>query len=161
MTDENGTPDYIAVATEIVAAYVSHNPVPAAELPALIGSVHAALQSVASPAAVQTEDKPRPAVPIKRSITPDHLISLIDGKPYKSLKRHLTGQGLTPEQYRERYGLARDYPMVAPNYAQKRSELAKSIGLGRSHQRAAAKAANASETTSDKAPVRPRRRKAT
>jgi predicted transcriptional regulator len=77
------------------------------------------------------EEKPKPAVPIKKSITPDYLISLEDGRRYKSLKRHLGGRGLTPDQYREKWGLASDYPMVAPNYAKQRSDLAKSMGLGR------------------------------
>ena len=159
MTDETRTPDTVTLAAEIVSAYVTKNPVPRTNLPGLIGSVHAALQNAGQPAP-QPEEKPIPAVPIRKSITPDHLVSLIDGKPYKSLKRHLSGHGLTPEQYRERFGLARDYPMVAENYAKQRSELAKSIGLGQSRQRAATKAANTSATVSDKAPVRPRRRKA-
>jgi predicted transcriptional regulator len=93
-------------------------------------------------------EKPTPAVPVKKSITPEALISLIDGKPYKSLKRHLTGKGLTPDQYREQYGLPRDYPMVAPAYAQKRSELARSMGLGQQRRKAAAKSTDVGETVS-------------
>ena len=92
--------------------------------------------------------KPTPAVPIKKSITPDFLISLEDGKRYKSLKRHLTGRGLTPEQYREKWGLARDYPMVAPNYAAKRSELARSMGLGQQRKGKARMAAKTAATAS-------------
>src|SRR3712207_4228962 len=124
------SPDFIGLAADIVSAYVTKNSVPAADLPALIGTVHSALQTVANPAPAQAAEKPTPAVPVKKSLTPDAIISLIDGKPYKSLKRHLTKQGLTPAEYRERYGLPRDYPMVAASYAAKRSELAKTMGLG-------------------------------
>ena len=99
-------------------------------------------------------------MPVKKSITPEAIISLIDGKPYKSLKRHLSGKGLTPEQYREQYGLPRDYPMVAPTYAQKRSELARSMGLGQNRQKVAAKNAVTSETISAKAPKKRGRKKA-
>jgi predicted transcriptional regulator len=93
--------DYIELAADIVSAFVSNNSVPAAELPTLISTVHAALQNVGRPAAAQPVEKAVPAVPVKKSITPDFLISLEDGKRYKSLKRHLTGRGLTPAQYRE------------------------------------------------------------
>jgi predicted transcriptional regulator len=148
----NSTANYIELAADIVSAFVSNNSVPSADLPALISSVHGALQNVANPAPVQTAEKPVPAVPVKKSITPEAIISLIDGKPYKSLKRHLSGKGLTPEQYREQYGLPRDYPMVAPAYAQKRSELAKQSGLGQQRRKAAAKSADAGETIS--APTR-------
>ncbi len=137
---------YIEVAANIVAAYVGKNAIPTGELPALISSVHAALRNAANPAPQQTAEKPTPAVPVKKSVTPDAIISLIDGKPYKSLKRHLTKQGLSPEQYRERYGLPRDYPMVAPSYAAKRSELAKQSGLGQQRRKAAAKSADNAET---------------
>jgi len=119
----------IEVTGEIVAAYVSRNVVRPSELPDLIASVHAALTGLGKPA----EPEPMtytPAVPIRKSITPDHLVSLIDGKPYKSLKRHLNQHGLTPDEYRQRYGLPRDYPMVAAAYAARRSELARTIGLG-------------------------------
>ncbi|GJD59440.1 MucR family transcriptional regulator [Methylobacterium dankookense] len=128
------TPEFIELAGDIVAAYVSNNPVPASDLPTLIASIHAALTGIASGAtaapAVEEVEKPTPAQ-IRKSITPDGLISFIDGKSYKTLKRHLTAQGLEPRAYRERFGLPADYPMVAPNYAAQRSALAKQIGLGR------------------------------
>src|ERR1700712_2815720 len=135
------TPDFIELAADIVSAYVANNPVPVAELPALIGNVHAALNGLATgsssaPAAAEAE-KATPAQ-IRKSITPDALISFIDRKPYKTLKRHLAGHGLDPHSYRERYGLPRDYPMVAAGYAAQRSELAKAIGLGRSGSQAQA-----------------------
>ncbi|WP_427026376.1 MucR family transcriptional regulator (plasmid) [Aureimonas ureilytica] len=119
---------------EIVSAYVSNSHVPREDLVRLIGDVFAALRSVGS--AKVEEAAPAqplvPAVPIRKSITPDHIICLEDGKSFKSLKRHLyTKYGLTPEEYRAKWGLPSDYPMVAANYAAKRSELAKSIGLGR------------------------------
>ena len=94
-------------------------------------SVHASIAGLSTPAAAQEPEKPVPPVSIKKSITPDYLISLEDGKRYKSLKRHLSGRGLTPDEYRAKWGLQRDYPMVVPNYAAQRSELAKSMGLGR------------------------------
>ena len=128
------TPDFIEFAADIVSAYVSNNSLPVAEPPALIGNVHTALNGIAhagpGAAAEEEVEKPTPAQ-IRKSITPDALISFIDGKPYKTLKRHLTGHGLDPHSYRERYGLPRDYPMVAASYAAQRSELAKAIGLGR------------------------------
>ncbi|WP_414476496.1 MucR family transcriptional regulator [Microvirga sp. M2] len=148
MSTNSTPPNYIELAADIVSAFVSHNSVPTSELPSLIGSVHAAIQSIGQPAAKQEEAKPTPAVPIKRSVTPDFLISLEDGKQYKSLKRHLGKLGLTPEAYREKWGLPRDYPMVAPAYAAKRSELARSIGLGQKRSNAArAKAAAADAVT--------------
>ena len=119
---------------EIVSAYVSNNSVRADDLPELIASVHAALTRLgktAEPAA--GIEKPTPAQ-IKKSVTPDALISFIDGKPYKTLKRHLTGHGLDPYSYRQRYGLSADYPMVAASYTAKRSELAKSFGLGQARR---------------------------
>jgi predicted transcriptional regulator len=113
---------------------VAHNAVRAADLPDLISSVHGALQSLKAPQQAEPE-KRQPPVSIKKSITPDFLISLEDGRRYKSLKRHLKGRGLTPEQYREKWGLPADYPMVAPNYAKARSELAKEMGLGQQRKR--------------------------
>jgi predicted transcriptional regulator len=159
MSDELSTagtsPTLIELAADIVSAFVSNNPVPVADLPAVIASVHGALQNTASPATTKVEDqKPTPAVPVKRSVTPDAIISLIDGKSYKSLKRHLSGHGLTPDQYRERYGLPRDYPMVAANYAAKRSELAKKSGLGQQRRKAAAKRAETGKAVASK-PSRP------
>jgi predicted transcriptional regulator len=162
VTDQVSTPtsNYIDLAADIVSAFVSNNSVPAAELPALIANVHGALQNVSNPAPQQTTEKPTPAVPVKKSVTPEAIISLIDGKPYKSLKRHLTGNGLTPEQYRERFGLPRDYPMVAPAYAAKRSELAKASGLGQQRRKVAAKSADTSEKVASKAPKKGGRKKA-
>jgi predicted transcriptional regulator len=153
------SPNYIELAAEIVSAFVSNNSVPVAELPALIGNVHAALRNVGNPAPTREEAKPMPPVPIRRSVTPDYLISLEDGKQYQSLKRHLTRLGLTPEQYREKWGLPRDYPMVAPNYSARRSELARSFGLGQQRKNAA-KAAATSETIKAKVPKKRGRKKA-
>jgi MucR family transcriptional regulator, transcriptional regulator of exopolysaccharide biosynthesis len=122
----------IELAAEMVAAFVSNNPLPKGELAALIHAVHATVARLASepestPAQIEVK---APAVPIRKSITPDFLICLDDGKRFKSLRRHLAGLGQTPEQYREKWNLPFDYPMVAPNYAAQRSALAKQIGLG-------------------------------
>jgi predicted transcriptional regulator len=119
------------VTVELVGEYVSKNRVRTADLPDLIVSVHASLSGLGKPQAPAAPEKVRPAVPIKKSITPDYLISLEDGRRYKSLRRHLGVRGLTPEQYRTKWGLPADYPIVAPSYAKRRSELAKSMGLGR------------------------------
>jgi predicted transcriptional regulator len=122
----------IELAAEIVAAYVSNNPMPSSGLPDLILAVHSSLERLGSesePALPQAEAK-APAVPIRRSVTPDYLICLEDGKRFKSLRRHLGLLGLTPEQYRVKWKLPSDYPMVAPNYAAQRSALARKIGLG-------------------------------
>jgi len=122
--------DLLAHTTQIVAAHVGHNAVSPSDVPALIKSVHEALISIGE--AQTQEAPPEPAVPIRRSITPDYLICLEDGKKLKMLRRHLqTAFGMTPEEYRAKWGLPPDYPMVAPNYAKQRSELAKRIGLGR------------------------------
>ncbi|MEY3080067.1 MAG: hypothetical protein RJA94_52 [Pseudomonadota bacterium] len=122
----------IELAAQIVAAYVGHNAVEQADLPKLIGEVHKALEQVAAGTGRKDEGPdPKPPVSVKKSITPDYLICLEDGKKFKSLKRHLrTHFNLTPEQYREKWGLPADYPMVAPNYANSRSNLAKNMGLG-------------------------------
>jgi len=117
---------------EIVSAYVSHNSISSHDLPALISSVHAALKILGTTAPVETPTELKPAVPIKKSVTPDFIICLEDGKKFKSLKRHLmTHFQLTPDDYRTKWGLPDDYPMVAPSYAAVRSSLAKSNGLGR------------------------------
>jgi predicted transcriptional regulator len=145
-------PNYIELAADIVSAFVSNNSVPVSDLPSLIGNVHTALRNSGQPAPQREEAKPTPAVPIKRSITPDYLISLEDGKHYKSLKRHLGKLGLTPEAYREKWGLPHDYPMIAANYAAKRSELAKSFGLGQRRSKAA-KAQAAANDAVKTAPV--------
>src|SRR4051812_44301867 len=118
-----------AFTADIVSAYVAKNSVPIGELANLIAAVHASLQRLGQPATPEAE-KLTPPVPIKKSITLDYLISLEDGKQYKSLKRHLATRGLTPDEYRRKWGLPHDYPMAAANYAAHRSELAKSIGLG-------------------------------
>ncbi|MGV7033853.1 MucR family transcriptional regulator [Methylobacterium symbioticum] len=129
-----GSPELIELTGALVAAYISNNSVPAAELGALIANIHAALVGLATGAAaapvVEEVEKPS-AAQIRKSITPDGLVSFLDGKTYKTLKRHLTSHGLEPRAYRERFGLPADYPMVAPNYAAQRSALAKQIGLGR------------------------------
>ena len=153
--------DYAALTTDLVSAYVSNNPVPASDLPALIASTHAALTGLGNagaPAAPEVE-KPTPAQ-IRKSITPDALTSFIDGKPYKTLKRHLTGNGLTIEEYRARYGLPRDYPTTAASYSALRSEMAHKIGLGNDRRRAAPEAAEAGETATEKPKRAGRPRKA-
>ena len=128
---DNASAATIEMTTDIVAAYLSNNPVAAADLPALIQSVHQALTSVASGAAAPQAAAQEPAVPVKKSVNPDYLICLEDGRRFKSLKRHLRTQyDMSPEDYRAKWGLPRDYPMVAPNYAQARSALAKQMGLG-------------------------------
>ena len=155
MLDETETRNNIELAADIVSAFVSNNSVPAADLPTLISNVHAALQSTGGAASKQEEAKPTPAVSVKRSVTPEYLISLEDGKQYKSLKRHLGKLGLTPEAYREKWGLPRDYPMVAPAYAQKRSELAKSMGLGQQRTKAAQARAAATASSDDAVVIAP------
>jgi predicted transcriptional regulator len=126
-------PDSIELAVEVVAAYVSYSRVPRGELPALILAVHSAIEGLSEgpkQALSQVEAK-TPAVPVRKSITPGYLICLEDGKHFKSLRRHLTLHGMTPEQYREKWNLPPDYPMTAANYAAQRSALAKKIGFGR------------------------------
>ena len=129
----------IELATEIVAAFVANNSLPIVELPALIHSVHGALARLAS-GPVNTAplvEKQEPAVSVRKSLTPDFLVCLDDGKKFKSLRRHLATLGMTPDQYRTKWSLPSDYPMVAPNYAAARSELAKQLGLGRLRKDAA------------------------
>ncbi len=127
--------DLVRMAAEIAAAYVSANPVPAQELPALIRIVHTALLEVSGVTAAAPESAPEPAVSIKKSVTADYIICLEDGKKFKSLKRHLrTRYAMTPEEYRTKWGLPHDYPMVAPNYAKERSNLAKRMGLGQTRK---------------------------
>lgn len=122
--------------SEIVSAYVTNNKLAAGELPDVIASVHAALRGLDEKKEPEPS-KPVPMMPVKKTITPDFLISLEDGRRYKSLKRHLSGRGLSPAEYREKWGLAHDYPMVAPNYAKQRSELAKALGLGQQRRKTA------------------------
>jgi predicted transcriptional regulator len=124
--------DILRLATEIVAAYVSNNPIPPSEVPAMIKSVHGTLGSLVGVSQNEVQTAQRPAIPIKRSITPDYIVCLEDGKKLKMLKRYLRSNfNMTPEEYRAKWGLPADYPMVAPNYAAQRSEFAKKIGLGR------------------------------
>ena len=123
--------DLLRMTTEVVAAYVRNNPLPTADLGALINTVHGSLAALNGSGQQQVEPQ-RPAVSIRRSVQPDHIVCLEDGKKLKMLKRHLrTTYGLSPEEYRAKWGLPPDYPMVAPNYAKQRSEFAKQIGLGR------------------------------
>ncbi|KMO41242.1 MucR family transcriptional regulator [Methylobacterium variabile] len=147
--------DFISLAADIVGAYVSNNNVRTADLPNLIASVHASLTGLGQPVAAPVEDHKVTPAQIRKSITPDHLFSFLDGKPYRSLKRHLTSNGLTPDEYRQKYGLPRDYPMVAANYAAQRSELAKSLGLGQIRRdRAAAQKAEAETGATESTPAR-------
>ncbi len=125
--------DVMQMTTQVVVAYVGHNSVGEAEIPEVIKSVYASLAGLNSPTEAVAKAKEKPAVPIKKSITPDYLICLEDGMKFKMLKRHLRATyGLSPDDYRARWGLGSDYPMVAPNYAKLRSALAKQIGLGKS-----------------------------
>ena len=142
--------DRVELAADLVSAYVSNNSLPSAELPALITQVHAALTGLSAPQLPKEEEIEKPsATQIKKSITPDALISFIDGKPYKTLKRHLTTHGLDIEGYRRRYGLPSDYPTVSANYSAARSALAKDLGLGQQRRKPSAKAAAADEAVSE------------
>jgi len=133
------TENYIELAAEIVSAYVSNNSVPASELATLLGDVHGAIVRVATGAVVPAPvEAAKPAVSPKKSITNDYIVCLEDGRKFKSLKRHLRTQyNMSPEQYREKWGLPPDYPMVAPAYAKARSALAKQMGLGQQRRRRA------------------------
>lgn len=137
MNDQSGAPstadvDLVELSTEIVCAYVSHNAVSPTDLPKLIWEVHGALKNLKPGEVQEPQEERKPAVPVRKSVAPDYIICLEDGKKFKSLKRHLrTHYGLSPEEYREKWGLAADYPMVAPNYSATRSRLAKDNGLGR------------------------------
>ncbi len=136
MDDVSDSGNFIELTAEIVSAYVSNNPVPASDISVLINQVHAALVRVSS-GQIEAQPEPlKPAVSVKKSITPEHIVCLEDGKKFKSLKRHLRTQyNMTPEQYREKWALPADYPMVAPNYAAARSQLAKQMGLGQQRRR--------------------------
>lgn len=128
--------DYIELAAEIVSAFVSNNSVPMTELPALIASVHATLERLTATGEEEKMEPLTPAVSVRRSITPDYIVCLEDGKKFKSLKRHLrTRYDMTPDQYRAKWNLPNDYPMVAPNYAAARSELARNMGLGQQRRK--------------------------
>ena len=134
MSSSPNEQELLRLTAQIVSAHVGNNSVAVADLTTLIQDVHRSLSTVG--AAEQAPERPQPAVPIKKSVTPDYIVCLEDGKKLKMLKRHLkTAYGMTPEEYRDRWGLSADYPMVAPNYAQHRSELAKKIGLGTRERR--------------------------
>ncbi|WP_334175268.1 MucR family transcriptional regulator [Pseudoxanthobacter sp.] len=136
MTDSADNGSLIDLAADIVSAYVSNNTVPAGDLPAIIAEVYAALQRTCGGVIEVAPEPAKPAVPVKKSVTPEYIVCLEDGKKFKSLKRHLrTHYNLSPEEYREKWGLPADYPMVAPNYAAARSELAKKMGLGQQRRR--------------------------
>ena len=136
MAENSGDSSYIELTAQIVSAYVGNNSVPSAEIANLIGQVHAALKRVSGGQVAAAAEPARPAVPVKRSINSDFIVCLEDGKKFKSLRRHLRTQyNMTPEQYREKWGLPADYPMVAPNYAAARSQLAKQMGLGQQRRR--------------------------
>lgn len=143
--------EFVGLAADIVSSYVANNNLQAAELPGLIASVHASLAALGQPAPAVVEDTRATPAQIRKSVTPDHLISFLDGKPYRSLKRHLTSQGLTPAEYRQKFGLPPDYPMVAASYAAQRSALAKSLGLGQRRREAAA----ARDAVEEPAPAAP------
>ena len=128
MDDKKDLPGLVA---DIVSAYVSANQIPPHDIPGLIRTVHSSLREISNGGAVSTETSQEPAISVKKSVTPDYVICLEDGKKFKSLKRHLrTRYNLTPDEYRAKWGLPHDYPMVAPNYAKERSNLAKRMGLG-------------------------------
>ncbi len=136
MNDNTNERNFIELTAEIVSAYVSNNTVSSGEIPALINQVHAALTRVSGAPGEAPAEPLKPAVSVKRSITPEHIVCLEDGKKFKSLKRHLRTQyNMTPEQYRDKWNLPPDYPMVAPNYAAARSQLAKQMGLGQQRRR--------------------------
>ena len=133
---ESGTNNFIELAADIVSAYVSNNTVAAGDLPGLINEIHNALLRVSGGTVQVAPEAPKPAVPTKKSVTNDYIVCLEDGKKFKSLKRHLRTQyNMSPEEYREKWGLAADYPKVAPNYAKARSQLAKQMGLGQQRRR--------------------------
>ncbi len=129
--ERHGDP-VIAIAADLVSAYVSNNPLPAAELPAFIGTIYASIKAISIGVPDVRPDELKAAVAVRKSVTPDFIICLEDGKRFKSLKRHLqTSYGLTPDQYRKKWNLPANYPMVAQNYSETRSKMAKSMGLGR------------------------------
>ena len=135
MSEMPETENYIELAADIVSAYVSNNSVPASDLPSLIQEVHAALSQVMNGAVIPEMEAPKPAVPAKKSVTSEFIVCLEDGRKFKSLKRHLRTQyNMSPDEYREKWNLAPDYPMVAPSYAKARSNLAKQMGLGQQRQ---------------------------
>jgi predicted transcriptional regulator len=137
MTEQSANPNNLELTAGIVSAYVANNSLQHNELPALLRAVHDALSRTVAGKVEAPAEAPKPAVAVKKSVTPDYIVCLEDGKKFKSLKRHLRTQySMTPEQYREKWGLPADYPMVAPNYAKARSELARSMGLGQQRRKA-------------------------
>lgn len=134
---DSGATNYIELTADIVSAYVANNTVPSGDIPSLISDIHSALVRVSAGQEIPVVLEPaKPAVSVKKSITNDYIVCLEDGKKFKSLKRHLrTSFNMSPEQYREKWGLPQDYPMVAPNYAEARSQLAKQMGLGQKRKR--------------------------
>jgi predicted transcriptional regulator len=133
MTNLPSADELLSHTTDIVAAYVANHTLAREDLPGFIHQVYRTLLTLDAPTPINLQDRPQPAVPIKKSVTPDYIVCLEDGKKLKMLRRHLqTAYKMTPESYRERWGLPADYPMVAPNYAKQRSRLAKDIGLGKS-----------------------------
>jgi predicted transcriptional regulator len=135
MAENSSERALIDLTAQIVAAYVGNNSVPSGDIANLINQVHAALTRVAGAPAAMPPEALKPAVPVKRSIASDYIVCLEDGKKFKSLRRHLRTLNMTPQQYREKWGLPSDYPMVAPNYAAARSQLAKQMGLGQQRRR--------------------------
>lgn len=146
--------ELVELTADLVSAYVSNNPVPVADLPGLVAQVHASLKSLQAGSPQQEPEKLTPAVSIRKSVTPDYIVCLEDGKKFKSLKRHLsTHHGMTPDEYRAKWNLPADYPMVAPAYAAARSQLAKNMGLGRKKQKEAAAPAPAPAKRTRKKPA--------
>lgn len=136
MNENNESARIIELAADVVAAYVSNNSLPLSDLPGLITEVHLALGRVAGRGSDAPAEAQKPAVPVKKSLTPDYIVCLEDGRKFKSLKRHLRTQyDMTPEAYRQKWGLPTDFPMVAPNYAKARSELAREMGLGQQRRK--------------------------
>jgi len=130
-TQATANNDLVEMTADVVCAYLANNSVVRQDIPSLIESVHKTFATLQNgPAAAPVVEPPKPAVPVKKSITPDYLISLEDGRQYKTLKRHLAGLGMTAEDYRSKWGLPADYPMVAPSYSERRSQLAREMGLG-------------------------------
>ena len=155
MSESTTSPNFIELSADIASAYVSNNSVPASELPTLLNSIYAALTKTVQAQSQEPQAELTPAVPVKKSVTADAIICLEDGKKFKSLKRHLrTTYHMTPEQYRAKWGLPADYPMVAPSYAKARSELAKTMGLGQQRRKTAAPLDTAIDGT---APAKPKR----
>ena len=155
MSESATSPNYIELCADIVSAYVSNNSVQAADLPVLLNSVYAALTKTAQGQKEEPKAELVPAVSVRKSVTPDAIVCLEDGKSFKSLKRHLrTTYDMTPEQYRAKWNLPADYPMVAPNYAKVRSELAKTMGLGQQRKKSAARVETAAN---DVTPAKPKR----